>query len=283
METIELIKRSRAGDKLAREQVIKANMPLVYSIVKRFVGRGYDAEDLSQIGAIGLIKAVDNFNVNFEVKFSTYAVPVISGEIKRFLRDDGMVKVSRTLKENGIRIKRAAEMLAIQLGRDATLEELSAATELAREDIVMALEAGSEVESLHKTVFQKEGSEILLMDKIPSKKNESEHIVNQILLEQLLGELGEKERKLIELRYFEDKTQTQTAKLLDMSQVQVSRLEKKIIGSMRLKKKEKNLAYENIENGNGNTERKCLYEKSRYLYHCHSCICGIGGLDLPLG
>lgn len=170
METIELIKRSRAGDKLAREQVIKANMPLVYSIVKRFAGRGYDAEDLSQIGAIGLIKAVDNFNVNFEVKFSTYAVPVISGEIKRFLRDDGMVKVSRTLKENGIRIKRAAEMLAIQLGRDATLEELSAATELAREDIVMALEAGSEVESLHKTVFQKEGSEILLMDKIPSKK-----------------------------------------------------------------------------------------------------------------
>ena len=231
METIELIKRSRAGDKLAREQVIKANMPLVYSIVKRFAGRGYDAEDLSQIGAIGLIKAVDNFNV--EVKFSTYAVPVISGEIKRFLRDDGMVKVSRTLKENGIRIKRAAEMLAIQLGRDATLEELSAATELAREDIVMALEAGSEVESLHKTVFQKEGSEILLMDKIPSRKNESEHIVNQILLEQLLGELGEKERKLIELRYFEDKTQTQTAKLLDMSQVQVSRLEKKIIGSMR--------------------------------------------------
>ena len=194
-----------------------------------------------QIGAIGVIKAVDNFNVNFEVKFSTYAVPVISGEIKRFLRDDGMVKVSRTLKENGIRIKRAAEMLAIRLGRDATLEELSAATELAREDIVMALEASSEVESLHKTVFQKEGSEILLMDKIPSKKNESEHIVNQILLEQLLGELGDfaesirwqKERKLIELRYFEDKTQTQTAKLLDMSQVQVSRLEKKIIGSMR--------------------------------------------------
>ena len=147
-----------------------------------------------------MIKAVDNFNVNFEVKFSTYAVPVISGEIKRFLRDDGMVKVSRTLKENGIRIKRAAEMLAIQLGRDATLEELSAATELAREDIVMALEAGSEVESLHKTVFQKEGSEILLMDKIPSKKNESELIVNQILLEQLLGELGEKERKLIGTR-----------------------------------------------------------------------------------
>ena len=157
METIELIKRSRAGDKLAREQVIKANMPLVYSIVKRFAGRGYDAEDLSQIGAIGLIKAVDNFNVNFEVKFSTYAVPVISGEIKRFLRDDGMVKVSRTLKENGIRIKRAAEMLAIRLGRDATLEELSAATELAREDII-------------KRYFKKKEAKFFLWTKFHRKK-----------------------------------------------------------------------------------------------------------------
>lgn len=235
METIELIKRSRAGDKLAREQVIKENMPLVYSIVKRFAGRGYDAEDLSQIGAIGLIKAVDNFNMNFDVKFSTYAVPVISGEIKRFLRDDGMVKVSRTLKENGVRVRRAAENLAGRLGREATLEELSAATELGREDIVLALEAGNEVESLHKTVFQKEGSEILLMDRIPSEKNEPETVVNRLLLEQLLDELDVKERRLIELRYFEEKTQTQTAQILDMSQVQVSRLEKRILGSMRKK------------------------------------------------
>lgn len=235
METIELIKRSRSGDKLAREQVIKENMPLVYSIVKRFAGRGYDVEDLSQIGAIGLIKAVDNFNLNYDVKFSTYAVPVISGEIKRFLRDDGMVKVSRTLKENGIRVRRAAESLAGRLGREATLEELSAATELGREEIVMALEAGNEVESLHKTVFQKEGSEIFLMDRIPSEKNESEAVVNQLLLEQLLGELDEKERRLIELRYFEEKTQTQTAQMLEMSQVQVSRLEKRILGSMRKK------------------------------------------------
>lgn len=235
METIELIKRSRAGDKLAREQVIKENMPLVYSIVKRFAGRGYDAEDLSQIGAIGLIKAVDNFNMNFDVKFSTYAVPVISGEIKRFLRDDGMVKVSRTLKENGVRVRRAAENLAGRLGREATLEELSAATELGREDIVLALEAGNEVESLHKTVFQKEGSEILLMDRIPSEKNEPETVVNRLLLEQLLDELDAKERRLIELRYFEEKTQTQTAQILDMSQVQVSRLEKRILGSMRKK------------------------------------------------
>ena len=235
METIELIKRSRAGDKLAREQVIKENMPLVYSIVKRFAGRGHDLEDLRQIGAIGLIKAVDNFNWTFDVKFSTYAVPMISGEIKRFMRDDGMVKVSRTLKENGIHIRRVAESLAAELGREATLEELSAATEMKREDIVLALEAGNEVESLHKTVYQKEGSEISLMERIPSDKDEAETVVNQLLLEQLLAELDEQERQIIHMRYFEEKTQTQIAGILGLSQVQVSRLEKRVLGSMRKK------------------------------------------------
>lgn len=235
MDTIELIRRSRAGDKLAREQVITENMPLVYSIVKRFAGRGYDAEDLSQIGAIGLIKAVDNFNMDFGVRFSTYAVPVISGEIKRFMRDDGMVKVSRTLKENGLRIRHMAEKLAAELGREATLEELSAATEMKREDIVLALEAGNEVESLHKTVYQKEGSEISLMERIPSEEDEAETIVNQLLLEQLLEELNEEEKKLIELRYFEEKTQTQIAGMLGLSQVQVSRMEKRVLGNMRKK------------------------------------------------
>lgn len=235
METIELIKQARAGDKLARDKVIKSNMALVYSIVKRFAGRGYDVEDLGQIGAIGLIKAVDKFDVNYDVKFSTYAVPLITGEIKRFLRDDGMVKVSRSLKESGWRIKRAAEQLALQLGREATMEELCEATDMKKEDIVLALEAGSEVESLHKTVFQKEGSEISLMDRIPSDKDESDGVVNRLLLEQLLGELESKERELIELRYFEDKTQTQVAAALQMNQVQVSRLEKKILMTMRKK------------------------------------------------
>lgn len=235
MEIIELIKQARAGDKLAREQVIRENMPLVYSIVRRFAGRGYDVEDLRQIGAIGLIKAVDKFNLNFDVKFSTYAVPLISGEIKRFLRDDGMVKVSRTLKENGIRVRRMAESLANEWGREATLEELCVATEMKKEDIVMALEAGNEVESLQKTVYQKEGSEISLMERIPSEKNETEEIVNQLLLEQLLEELEEKERRLIQLRYFEDKTQTQIAGILGMSQVQVSRMEKRVLFAMREK------------------------------------------------
>lgn len=235
METIELIRQSQAGDKLARERVIKENMALVYSIVRRFSGRGYEPEDLGQIGAIGLIKAVDNFDLSYDVKFSTYAVPLIMGEIKRFIRDDGMIKVSRTIKENGWKIKRAAEQLAGQLGRDATIEELSAATELGEEEIVMALDAGHEVESLHKTVFQKEGNEISLMDRIPSEKDESEGVLNRILLEQLMDELPEKERRLIELRYFKEKTQAQVADALSMSQVQVSRFEKKILCEMRSK------------------------------------------------
>lgn len=235
METIELIKQARSGDKLARDKVIKNNMALVYSIVKRFAGRGYDLEDLGQIGAIGLIKAVDKFDLNFDVKFSTYAVPLITGEIKRFLRDDGMVKVSRSLKENGWRLKRAAEQLSLELGREATMEELCEATGMKKEDIVLALEAGNEVESLHKTVFQKEGSEIALMDRIPAEQDESESVVNRLMLEQLLDELESKERELIELRYFEDKTQMQVAEALQMNQVQVSRLEKKILTAMRKK------------------------------------------------
>ena len=235
METIELIKKSRAGDKLAREQVIKENLPLVYSIVKRFHGRGYDPEDLAQIGAIGLIKAVDKFNLNFEVKFSTYAVPMITGEIKRFMRDDGMVKVSRTLKENHWKIRQAADQLRGELGREATIQELAVATELDKEDVVLAMESANEVESLHKCVYQKEGSEISLMDRIPSEVNETERSLNHLLLTQLLEELEEKERRIIELRYFNEKTQSQVAKELGLNQVQVSRLEKKILISMRKK------------------------------------------------
>ena len=233
METINLIKRARSGDKLAREQVITENMALVYSIVRRFAGRGYDPEDLGQIGAIGLIKAVDKFDLQYDVKFSTYAVPLITGEIKRFLRDDGMVKVSRSLRESGWKVKKEAERLAGELGREATTEELCAATGMSREDLVMALEAGSEVESLNKTIFQKEGSEIALMDKLSSEEDESENVLNHLVLEQLLEELEARERTLIEMRYFQDKTQSQVAEALQMNQVQVSRMEKRILQSMR--------------------------------------------------
>ena len=234
-EVAVLIARSQAGDKAAREALIEKNLGLVHHIVRRFLGRGYDAEDLFQIGAIGLMKAIDKFDLAYDVKFSTYAVPMISGEIKRFLRDDGIVKVSRTLKENGWKVRQAAEQICHERGRDATLEEIAEATGIAREDIVMAMEANVEVESIYKSVYQSDGNEIYLVDKLPEKKDDNEKLLNHMLLEQLLGELGEEERTLIHLRYFQDKTQVEVAKNLGISQVQVSRMEKRILIRMREK------------------------------------------------
>lgn len=231
--TIALIEQSHQGDKEARDMLVKENMGLVWSIVKRFAGRGHEQEDLFQIGSIGLIKAIDKFDVSYEVKFSTYAVPMISGEIKRFLRDDGMVKVSRSLKENGYKIRQATQLLSHEMGREATLEELAAATELSAEDIVMAMDANFEVESIYKTVYQGDGNQISLVDKLIEKRDDHEILLNRMLLEQLLGILDEKEKTLIMLRYFKDKTQMEVAKELGISQVQVSRMEKKILLRMR--------------------------------------------------
>ena len=234
MDTQVLIRRAQDGDKEAREQVINENIGLVWSIVRRFLGRGQEAEDLFQIGVIGLMKAVDKFDLSYEVMFSTYAVPMISGEIKRFLRDNNsLLKMSRSIKENGWKIKAAKERLSYELGRDATMEELAAATELSVEDVVTALEAGSEIESIYKTVYQGDGNEIYLVDRIKEEKNETESLINRMTVEQLLESLSEEERLLITSRYFEDKTQVQTAALLGISQVQVSRLEKKILLKMR--------------------------------------------------
>lgn len=234
-ETTVLIARSQAGDKEAREVLIEKNLGLVHHIVRRFLGRGYDMEDLFQIGSIGLMKAIDKFDLSFDVKFSTYAVPMISGEIKRFLRDDGMVKVSRSLKENGFKVKQAAEKIAGEKGREATLEEIGRMTGLSVEDIVMAMEANVEVESIYKSVYQADGNEIYLVDRLPEKKDEHEKLLNHMLLKQLLDELGEEERELITLRYFQDKTQVEVAKKLGISQVQVSRMEKRILVRMREK------------------------------------------------
>ncbi len=234
MDTQLLIRKAQEGDKVAREQVINENVGLVWSIVRRFLGRGQEAEDLFQIGVIGLMKAVDKFDLSYEVMFSTYAVPMISGEIKRYLRDNNsLIKMSRSIKENGWKIKAAKERLAYELGRDATLEELAAATELSMEDVVTALEAGNEIESIYKTVYQGDGNEIYLLDRISEEKNEAESLIDRMTVEQLLASLTEEERLLITSRYFEDKTQVETAKLLGISQVQVSRLEKKILLKMR--------------------------------------------------
>ncbi len=228
-----LIEKSHAGDKEAREVLIEKNLGLVHHIVKRFLNRGVDAEDLFQIGCIGLMKAIDRFNLGFDVKFSTYAVPMISGEIKRFLRDDGMVKVSRSLKENGWKITHAREQFQHENGREPTIAEVAKMTGLPEEDVVLALDAGAEVESIYKSVYQSDGNEIYLVDQIASKNNEKEKLLNHMLLGQLLSELDGVEKELIVLRYFQGKTQTEVAQKLGISQVQVSRQEKKILLRMR--------------------------------------------------
>ena len=228
-----LIEKSHAGDKQAREVLIEKNLGLVHHIVKRFLNRGVDAEDLFQIGCIGLMKAIDKFDLAFDVKFSTYAVPMISGEIKRFLRDDGMVKVSRSLKENGWKITRAREQFQHEHGREPTLEEIAKVTALSTEEVVMAMDAGAEVESIYKSIYQSDGSEIYLVDQIAGKNNEREKLLNHMLLKQLLSELEGEEKELIRLRYFQGKTQTDVAGKLGISQVQVSRLEKKILRRLR--------------------------------------------------
>ena len=232
-ETAVLLTQAQAGDRGAREILVEKNLGLVHHIVKRFLGRGYEAEDLFQIGSIGLIKAIDKFDLTYEVKFSTYAVPMIAGEIKRFLRDDGMVKVSRTLKENGMKIKQAADEVSKELGREATISEISELTGISVEDIVVAMEANAEVESIYKSVYQSDGNEIYMVDRLPSGKDDNEKVLNHILLEQLLSELTDEEKRLIALRYFQDKTQVEVARQLGISQVQVSRLEKRILLRMR--------------------------------------------------
>ena len=233
-ETIALIEQSHHGDKEARDRLVQGNLGLVWSIVRRFDNRGYEMEDLFQIGSIGLMKAIDKFNTTYEVRFSTYAVPMITGEIKRFLRDDGMIKVSRSLKENAARIRAAEGRLQKELGREVTLAELTGATGISREEIVMALEASVEVESIYRSIYQSDGNDICLADRLPENKDRNELLLNQMLLGQLLEQLEEMERELIEQRYFQDKTQAQVAQKLGISQVQVSRLEKKIL--LRLRK-----------------------------------------------
>lgn len=236
VENSVLIKKTRAGEKEAREVLIEQNLGLVHHIVKRFLGRGYEAEDLFQIGVIGLIKAVDKFDMEYQVKFSTYAVPLISGEIKRFIRDDGMIKISRSLKENGIKIRNAREGLAGKLGREPSLDEVAEEASLSVEDVVLALEANVQVESIYKSVYQNDGNEIFMVDQLADKTGSvHEEVLNNLLIHQLLDSLGKEEQKLIILRYYQNKTQTEVAKILGISQVQVSRMEKRILLGMRRK------------------------------------------------
>ena len=231
--TLALIGRAHQGDKEARDTLFEENTGLIYSVARRFLGRGVEMEDLFQIGSIGLLKAVDKFDPAFEVKFSTYAIPMILGELKRFFRDDGMIKVSRSIKENQHRVYLAREKIEKELGREPSLKEIAEMLEMPPEEVAMTMDSAAEVESLYRIVYQSEGTDISLIDKIPEKENAEEHLLNRIFLEEILGKLESSDRKLLYMRYFQDQTQTQIAEQLGVSQVQVSRMEKRILKKLR--------------------------------------------------
>ena len=233
--TEELIRRSQDGDKAARDTLIEENMGLIHQVTKRFLGRGVEAEDLFQIGAIGLLKAVDRFDLGFGVRFSTYAVPMIAGEIRRFLRDDSMIKVSRSLKELAVKAARLREQLLMERGAEPGVEELAGRLGVEAEELVQAMDSCTEVESLQKVISQGDSEGTSLLERVEQGRDEQEELLRRMLLEELLASLDPKERRLIVLRFFHDRTQSQVAEELGMSQVQVSRLEKKILLALKEK------------------------------------------------
>ena len=223
------------GDKAARDRLVTENFGLIWSIVRRFTGRGYEPEDLFQIGSIGLMKAIDKFDLSYEVKFSTYAVPMITGEIKRFLRDDGIIKVSRSIKEMGMKVKNVREELVYRFGREPTVEEIAGEIGASKEEVAASIEAGAEVESLYRSVNKNDENSLLLIDKIEEESSAQEELLNRMVLRELLTDLSDKDREIIIRRYYYNETQSQIADKLGISQVQVSRLEKKILKQMREK------------------------------------------------
>lgn len=234
-ETMKLIEMAHEGDKAARDQLVTENFGLIWSIVRRFMGRGYEPEDLFQIGCIGIMKAIDKFDMSYDVKFSTYAVPMITGEIKRFLRDDGIIKVSRSIKEMALKVKRVREELVFRFGREPTVEEIAGEIGASREEVAASIEAGAEVESLYRSVNKNDENSILLIDKIEEESSAQEELINRMVLRDLLIQLSDKDREIIIRRYYYNETQSQIATKLGISQVQVSRLEKKILKQMREK------------------------------------------------
>ncbi len=236
METLELIRKAKTGDKQAQSLLVERNVGLVWSIVKRFQNRGYETDDIYQIGCIGLIKAINKFDDSFDVKFSTYAVPMIIGEIKRFIRDDGIIKVSRSLKELSNKIRVTKEIMTKELGREPSINEVSVRLDVAAEELVMAMEANCSPESLYNTVGDSDSSNVLLIDRLNNESNDEEvDLVDKIDLRLVLNTLKPREKQIIILRYFKEKTQVQIAKMLGISQVQVSRIEKRILDEIKRK------------------------------------------------
>lgn len=236
-EDIQKIEKAQSGDKNALEELIEENNGLIWSIVKRFYGRGHEPEDLYQIGCLGFIKSIKRFNTDFEVKLSTYAVPYMIGEIKRYIRDDGPVKVSRSIKDLGIKIRELQKEKINKEGKEPKIQEIAKELNVDLDDVILAMEATNSVESIEGTkhINNKDGKSISLLDTLSTDKNEEETITNKLAIGQLIKDLKDREKEIILLRYYKEKTQAQVAKILGISQVQVSRLERKILENMRRK------------------------------------------------
>ena len=234
----ELLILAQNGDTLARDKIVEENIGLVHSIVKRFAGRGFEAEDLFQIGCIGLIKAIPKFDMSFDVKFSTYAVPMIMGEIKRFIRDDGIIKVSRSVKELAQKALALRENIMRTELREAGIGELANRLGVSREEVAVALEAGIRPDSINAPCGDDKLEGKTLGDRIESSDNCEKKVLDRILIKQLMETLDERERKIMVLRYFKEETQSQIAVKMGISQVQVSRIEKRVLAEMRRMVKE---------------------------------------------
>lgn len=230
--TKKLLKRLHNGDDAALDIIVENNLPLVHYVAKHFLNRGCEYEDLLQIGAIGLVKAARNYNFTFDVRFSTYAVPLISGEIKRFLRDDGIIKISRSIKENSLHVARARENFERHHGREPTISELGCECNMKNEDVIQAMESSRTVMSIYES--NSDDNDTMIIDKIEDNDTFSKNEL-KLFITELLNYLDDTDRKIVIMRYFKEMTQAQIADLIGLTQVQVSRREKKILSVLREK------------------------------------------------
>ncbi|MBC5733288.1 MULTISPECIES: RNA polymerase sporulation sigma factor SigG [Lawsonibacter] len=232
-ETMELLKRARGGDMEAREQLIAGNLRLVLSVIQKFTNRGENVDDLFQVGCIGLIKAIDNFNTDLDVRFSTYGVPMIVGEIRRYLRDNSSLRVSRSMRDTAYKVLQAKEKYISEHQKEPTIEEIAKILEIKREEVVFALDAIVDPVSLYEPVYDHGGDTICVMDQVRDSKNTDESWLEQIALKEAMNRLSDRERKILNLRFFEGKTQMEVSAEVGISQAQVSRLEKNAISQIK--------------------------------------------------
>ena len=232
-EIMELLRKARAGDSAARDRLIEGNLRLVLSVVQKFMGRGENADDIFQVGCIGLIKAIDNFNLEMKVMFSTYGVPMIIGEIRRFLRDNSPLRVSRSIRDTAYKVLQVKEKLMLESQREPTVEEIAAALKLPREEVVIAMDAVAEPVSLYEPIYSESGDAVCGMDQIGDTKNTDEDWLNEIALSDAINALSEREKRILSLRFYEGKTQMQVSAEVGISQAQVSRLEKNAINQIK--------------------------------------------------